>query len=121
VSRYALVSDIHANLPALEIQDRSDDFCLKMASPATLTYLGIVESRASTSLNSGSVGPPKDGDWRAGYVLLDLTQSGVGVEFVRVPYDVERAGRGIRTSGLPTDFGDQLRSGGAVTLPMESN
>lgn len=66
-------------------------------------------------VNTGSVGRPKDGDWRAGYVLLDVVTEGVRVEFVRVEYDVELAARAIVESGLPNEFADYLRTGG--TLP----
>ena len=63
-------------------------------------------------VNTGSVGRPKDGDPRAGYVLLDVTGSDVGVEFVRIAYDVEEAARGILASTLPDDFAEYLRTGG---------
>ncbi len=63
-------------------------------------------------VNTGSVGRPKDGDPRAGYVLLDVTASGASVEFVRVAYDVERAAQAIIDSTLPNDFADYLRTGG---------
>jgi predicted phosphodiesterase len=63
-------------------------------------------------VNTGSVGRPKDGDWRAGYVLLDVSETGVAVEFIRVEYDVEEAAREIIASDLPNDFAAQLRSGG---------
>ena len=63
-------------------------------------------------VNTGSVGRPKDGDPRAGYVLLDVDESRVDVEFVRVEYDVERTAREIIESGLPNEFADFLRTGG---------
>jgi diadenosine tetraphosphatase ApaH/serine/threonine PP2A family protein phosphatase len=63
-------------------------------------------------VNTGSVGRPKDGDWRAGYVLLEVGSVDVHVEFVRVEYDVERATRGVTDAGLPEDFADFLRAGG---------
>jgi diadenosine tetraphosphatase ApaH/serine/threonine PP2A family protein phosphatase len=63
-------------------------------------------------INSGSVGRPKDGDWRPGYVLLTVTAKEIDVEFVRVPYDVDEAVDAIRSSDLPGEFADQLRSGG---------
>lgn len=63
-------------------------------------------------INTGSVGRPKDRDWRAGYVVLDISPGGAKVEFVRVDYDVEKACRGILESDLPNDFADYLRSGG---------
>ena len=65
-------------------------------------------------VNTGSVGRPKDGDPRAGYVLLDVTDTEIGVEFVRVTYDVEEAARGILASSLPDDFAQYLRTGGKL-------
>jgi predicted phosphodiesterase len=64
-------------------------------------------------VNTGSVGRPKDGDRRAGYVLLDLGGTPVSVERVRVPYDVERAAQAIRQSELPDEFAAFLETGGA--------
>ena len=104
-------------------EDRSDEFCRKMARAAGLRT-GDVIACGHTHLpwhrdidgihfvNTGSVGRPKDGDWRAGYVLLDVATGGVRVEIVRVEYDVERAARGIRESDLPDDFAEYLRVGG---------
>jgi predicted phosphodiesterase len=108
-------------------EDRSDDFCLKMASQAG-AKAGDVLAFGHTHLpwhrevggihfvNTGSVGRPKDGDWRAGYVLLDVGRGAVDVEFVRVEYDVESAIRGIQESELPVDFAEFLRTGGQPTL-----
>ena len=42
-------------------------------------------------INTGSVGRPKDGDWRACYALLSVEATGAHVEFVRVPYNVDEA------------------------------
>jgi len=66
-------------------------------------------------VNAGSVGRPKDGDWRAGYVLLDAGAGEPGVTVVRVEYAVERAARAILESDLPDDFADYLRTGGNTT------
>jgi diadenosine tetraphosphatase ApaH/serine/threonine PP2A family protein phosphatase len=63
-------------------------------------------------VNTGSVGRPKDGDWRAGYVLLDMSGDTPKVEFVRVEYDVERIATAIEQSDLPDDFAEYLRTGG---------
>jgi diadenosine tetraphosphatase ApaH/serine/threonine PP2A family protein phosphatase len=67
-------------------------------------------------VNTGSVGRPKDGDPRAGYVLLVVTEHGVGVEFVRVDYDVEATARALIDSGLPEEFADFLRTGGRAPV-----
>jgi predicted phosphodiesterase len=72
-------------------------------------------------INTGSVGRPKDGDWRAGYVLLDVaTHEGKTVvipEFVRVEYDVDQTARAIRDSELPDDFAEYLLTGGNPNAP----
>jgi predicted phosphodiesterase len=63
-------------------------------------------------VNTGSVGRPKDGDWRAGYAILDVSERGVAVEFPRISYDVERAARGVIEAGLPQELAAFLSSGG---------
>jgi predicted phosphodiesterase len=67
-------------------------------------------------INTGSVGRPKDGDWRACYALLSMDAGGADVEFVRVAYDVDEAADAIRVSDLPTEFADVLKSGGTTAL-----
>ena len=61
-------------------------------------------------VNAGSVGKPKDGDPRAGYVLARFGAS-VEVEFRRVAYDAAAAARAVRVSGLPAHFADLLETG----------
>ena len=103
-------------------EDRPDDFCLKMAHGAGLKAGDVIafghthkpwhrEIEGIHFVNTGSVGRPKDGDWRAGYVVVDIGQGAVRPEFVRVEYDVEEAMRGIRASDLPHDFAEYLRTG----------
>lgn len=60
-------------------------------------------------VNAGSVGKPKDGDPRACVALIELTEEKVNVEFLRVPYDVEKAAKAIIESGLPEYFAERLR------------
>ncbi len=69
-------------------------------------------------VNTGSVGRPKDGDWRAGYALLDFTTQTVDVEFVRVEYDLGAATRAILDSALPDEFAHYLASGGRRLEPV---
>ena len=64
-------------------------------------------------VNAGSVGKPKDGDWRACHVLL-TPGAPRPVEFVRVPYDVVRAAQAIRATELPHEFADDIGRGGAA-------
>ena len=104
-------------------EDRPDSFCLKMAQAAGAKAGDVIAfghthkpwHRAVDGIhfvNTGSVGRPKDGDWRAGYVLLDVGEGDPRVELVRVEYDVERAARAIFESDLPNDFAEYLRTGG---------
>jgi predicted phosphodiesterase len=109
-------------------EDRSDSFCLQMA--------GKIGARAGDTVvfghthkpwyrtiegiqfvNAGSAGRPKDGDWRACYLLLHLEEAEEGrrfrPEFVRVEYDLDRAKEGIQSSSLPDEFADVLETGGS--------
>ena len=103
-------------------EDRGNEFCLKMAGhagarPGDVLAFGHThlpwhhEIGGIHFVNAGSVGRPKDGDWRAGYVLLDL-HSSPRVEFVRTDYDLDRTARGIDESTLPSAFATYLRTGG---------
>jgi predicted phosphodiesterase len=103
--------------------DRSDSFLEKMgqdvgARPGDILCFGHTHKpwhrvvNGVHFVNAGSVGRPKDGDWRAAYVVLDVTQSNVKVELVRVAYDVEASARAIIESDLPDDFAEYLRTGG---------
>jgi putative phosphoesterase len=62
-------------------------------------------------VNTGSVGKPKDGDPRAGYVIAALGRHS-HIEFRRVAYDVAAATKAIRESSLPPHFADLLETGG---------
>ncbi len=104
-------------------EDRSDDFCLKMAASVSLKRGDVIAFGHTHKpwhrvvegihfINTGSVGRPKDGDWRAGYVRLALGDGEPRVEFVRVPYNVEAAARGVMDAGLPEEFAEFLRTGG---------
>ena len=63
-------------------------------------------------LNVGSVGKPKDGDWRACYAVLDTSEVPTAV-FRRVEYDVGKAASAIRGSELPDEFALDIETGGA--------
>lgn len=104
-------------------EDRPDSFCLQMAgiagmAPGDLIAFGHThrpwfrDVGGMYFLNTGSVGKPKDGDWRAGYVLLEVGASKPQVTFVRLEYDLERTLRAIRNSELPDPFAEDLRTGG---------
>ncbi len=60
-------------------------------------------------LNPGSVGQPRDGDWRAAFALLD--EEAGSVTFHRVPYDLSLAQGRILMAGLPERLAQRLREG----------
>lgn len=105
-------------------EDRSDEFCLKMAAQAGLRGGGLI-AFGHTHLpwhrvidgihfvNTGSVGRPKDGDPRAGYSIIAINDDGsISVQHLRISYDVAKAAAAIRASGLPPEFARYLESGG---------
>jgi predicted phosphodiesterase len=60
-------------------------------------------------LNPGSTGQPRDGDPRAGYMLYD--DAARTIEWHRVSYDAEAAGRKIIAAGLPEPLARRLLVG----------
>lgn len=67
--------------------------------------LATSEGQHKHVINLGSVGKPKDGDGRACYVMLTISETcsirdkeSVNVEFRRVEYDVEKAAKAIELS-----------------------
>ena len=59
--------------------------------------------------NVGSVGQPRDGDWRASYVTLSMDEH--TVELRRVNYNVEKAAAKIVKAGLPPSLSKRLFKG----------
>ena len=60
-------------------------------------------------VNPGSVGQPRDFDWRAAFALYDSEAR--EVVYHRVPYDVEAAGQRVLRAGLPERLAARLREG----------
>ncbi len=68
-----------------------------------------VEQGKKYFVNVGSVGQPRDGDPRSGYVVYDLQQG--TIELRRLTYDIATAQRKIRAAGLPERLAERLSSG----------
>ncbi len=60
-------------------------------------------------INPGSVGQPRDGDWRAAFGLFE-TESRL-VTFCRTPYDLRSAQDRINHAGLPKRLATRLAAG----------
>lgn len=68
------------------------------------------------AINAGSVGKPKDRNPECCYAVITIEKSsnlskknGIKVEFVRVPYDIEKTARAIEESPLPDIYAFMLR------------
>jgi predicted phosphodiesterase len=60
-------------------------------------------------INPGSVGQPRDSDWRAAFVVYDLEAR--EIIYHRVPYDLTAAQGRILMAGLPERLAARLREG----------
>lgn len=60
-------------------------------------------------INVGSVGQPRDGDWRACYAIFDTAEN--EVSFRRVEYDIAAAQKKILAAGLPEMLAERLADG----------
>src|SRR5207253_3156404 len=73
----------HSHVPGVFIEEAPGG-PYSFHSPEEIDFVHTLDER-KTMVNVGSVGQPRDGDWRACYVLLQ----GDRVTFRRVEYDVE--------------------------------
>jgi len=60
-------------------------------------------------INPGSVGQPRDGDWRAAFALFDSDAR--AVTFCRAPYNLKRAQDRILAANLPQRLATRLAAG----------
>lgn len=123
----------HTSSNLIDVEEaRPDRFLQKMAESAGLTAGDVIAFGHTHKpwhrvlngihfVNAGSVGRPKDGDPRTCYVVATIGESdAASIEFVRTPYDVDAAARGILESDLPNDFAQYLRTGGKFAVETEA-
>lgn len=60
-------------------------------------------------INTGSVGQPRDGDWRASYCIYDLSTR--TITFRRLEYDIETTQKKILDAGLPESLAERIAHG----------
>lgn len=73
------------------------------------TFEFELQSGKKYLINPGSVGQPRDGDWRAAFLVFDSTSR--VATFFRVPYDVKSAQRNILAAKLPERLAARLAEG----------
>ena len=69
----------------------------------------VLEAGEKYFINPGSIGQPRDRDWRAAYGIYDIDRK--LVEQRRVEYDLETAQRKILAAGLPDRLAARLAVG----------
>lgn len=73
------------------------------------TWEYSLQSGSSYMINPGSVGQPRDGDWRAAFAVFDSERR--QVTFFRIPYDVRGAQERIFAANLPARLATRLAAG----------
>ena len=99
VERYCFQG--HTHVPGIFTES------MQFLSPEEVEFAYKLDGR-KTLCNVGSVGQPRDGNWRACYIVLDNDT----IKFRRVEYDVETTIKKIYdTPDLENFLGDRLREG----------
>jgi predicted phosphodiesterase len=90
-------------IPSYPNEDEAVSWTLKLDLQGSMRYL----------INPGSVGQPRDQDWRAGYAIFNSNDSDSTAEIVfhRTPYDVAAAQKAILDAGLPNRLATRLIEG----------
>jgi predicted phosphodiesterase len=83
--------------PLYDSEDKAEKFTFPMKKGAR--YL----------INPGSVGQPRDGDWRAAFAIFDSDT--YSIDFFRIPYDVKATQKRIYDAGLPDRLASRLSEG----------
>lgn len=91
----------HTHRPVVYVRDGS----VSMQPFETLQ----IEKNKKYLVNVGSVGQPRDGDWRAAYCIYDTDKNEMTLR--RIPYDLEGAQRAILEANLPEKLALRLANG----------
>jgi predicted phosphodiesterase len=79
------------------------------ATPDGLTLTMPLDDGTRYLINPGSVGQPRDHDWRAGFAILDLNAK--QVEYYRTPYNLTQTQAKMEKAGLPAPLYHRLEVG----------
>jgi predicted phosphodiesterase len=104
VDRYCFQG--HTHVPGIFTEGVPEDL-YQFHAPDEIDFVHKLDGR-KTLCNVGSVGQPRDGNWRACYVLLDSET----IRYRRVEYDIDTTVKKIYAiSDLDNFLGDRLRDG----------
>jgi diadenosine tetraphosphatase ApaH/serine/threonine PP2A family protein phosphatase len=91
----------HTHVPAVFVRDQG-------VRQEKVEHVRI-EPAKKYFINAGSIGQPRDGNWRAAYCIYDIENN--LVELVRVKYDLATAQKKISKAGLPQLLAERLAMG----------
>jgi predicted phosphodiesterase len=74
-----------------------------------LSFTLPLENQGRYLVNPGSVGQPRDGDWRAAFAIFDTDQR--AVEYFRASYNLPKTQKKMRKAGLPQMLIQRLEHG----------
>jgi diadenosine tetraphosphatase ApaH/serine/threonine PP2A family protein phosphatase len=87
----------------------SDEAFETIGPPFTAETAVELKPGSKYLINPGSVGQPRDGDWRAAYGIADTTKR--RVEMFRLAYPIEEAQAKVIKAGLPEVLAQRLAVG----------
>jgi len=93
----------HTHVPGLFYYTNDGDIDFKYAPKI------VLKEEDRFLINVGSIGQPRDGDWRACYCIYDKSHG--TIQFKRIEYDVKKASDKIIESGLPKRLADRILTG----------
>lgn len=117
IDEYVLLDTDEAYVLEMMKEAKADILCVGHSHKP---YHRIIQDETGYKhvINIGSVGKPKDNNPMGCYALISLNETAsvndkdsIHVNFIRVPYDVERAADAIQNSPLPDELADMLRKG----------
>lgn len=97
----------HSHLPTVFIENGGDTQGGFISGSETL-HLSPGERYL---INPGSVGQPRDSNWRLGLVVYEKTDEGETVTWHRLEYDVERTCEKMQAVNLPAPLYNRLKPG----------
>ncbi|MFP3953217.1 MAG: metallophosphoesterase family protein [Candidatus Acetothermia bacterium] len=99
----------HTHMPAVYEIEKDDVNEQRMFNPGEFE----LDGNRHYLVNPGSVGQPRDGNWKTSFAVLDVGEDGLPerVRFFREEYDAEGTRGKISDAGLPKELGDRLLTG----------
>ncbi len=117
--RWGYIFDKHSAGASFSYQFSQICFCGHSHVPLAFEKFGSIQGGKYKEIrvqaghkylvNVGSVGQPRDGDWRSAFVVFDTEENLITLH--RIPYDIKKAQEKIIKCGLPERLALRLEKG----------